>query len=114
MLRNEKKELLSVEKTMECYDCCPREEQFIYHYIREFPIEKIEEFYRFLQGELPDNIHMKRSPHLSEQMAFRIIYFLQEQTGIFPDHIERCKTCGCLYDSECEGNNLHCDDCRRD
>jgi hypothetical protein len=113
MLRNEKKELLSIDETIKCYDCCPREKQFIRQFVSEMPIEKIEEFYKFLQGELPDGIHMKRPPHLSEQMAFRIIWFLQEQTCVLPDHVERCKTCGRLYDSENEGNDLHCDDCWR-
>jgi len=85
------------------------------YFIDQIPIEKIEELYRFLQGELPFDIHMKRPPHLSEQMAFRIIWFLQEQTGVLPGNIERCITCGRLYDSKKEGSNdLHCDWCRRD
>lgn len=78
--------------------------------------EQVEQFYRFLQGEVPECLQMKRPPHLSGQMAFRIIYYLQEVMHIIPDNYERCSTCGCIYDSEEEGsmNALHCDDCRRD
>jgi hypothetical protein len=76
--------------------------------------EQIEKFYEFLQGEVPDDLRMKRPPHLSEQMAFRIIYYLQEEFEILPDIYERCKTCGCIYNSENEGNDLHCDYCRKD
>lgn len=115
MLRDETKQLLSVvDETKKCYDCCPREEEFIRYFIDEIPIEKVEELYEFLQGEVPEPISMKKPPHLSEQMAFKIIWFLQERMHILPDHIERCKTCGRLYDTYNEGNELHCDHCRRD
>jgi len=93
---------------------CEYEDNCKYNFKREIPIEKIEELYEFLQGKVPDSLEIKHPPHLSEQMAFRIIYFLQEQTGVLPDYYERCKTCGCIYNSEEEGNDLHCDYCRRD
>jgi hypothetical protein len=78
--------------------------------------EQIEQFYEFLQGKVPEGLIMKRPPHLSKPMAFRIIYYLQEELGILPDKYERCITCGHIYDSENEGslNSLHCDYCRKD
>jgi hypothetical protein len=116
MLRDEKKQLLTVEETIKCYDCCPREEQFIRAACEDIPIEKIEELYEFLQGNLPEQVHMKRPPHLSSAMAFRIIWFLQEITGVLPDKFERCKTCGDIFNSEAEGDAelSHCDCCRKD
>jgi len=78
--------------------------------------EKMQELFDFLAyGKIPEGLHMKRPPKLGEQMAFRIIYFLQEETGVLPDKWEMCKTCKCLYNSENEGcsKQRHCDDCRR-
>jgi hypothetical protein len=78
--------------------------------------EQVEQFYRFLQGEVPEKLCMKRPPHLSSQMAFRIIYYLQEILPVIPDKFERCRTCGEIFDAENEGSaeTLHCDNCRRD
>ena len=83
-------------------------------------IEWIEEFYRFLQGELPEGIHIGRGHKvkLSEKKAFAIIWYLQEHFSILPDHIERCDTCGELFDDwnegiywETKGKN-YCYDCQ--
>ena len=84
--------------------------------LSEITQDQIEQFYEFLQGEVPQGLNMKRPPHLSGQMAFRIIYYLQEIMGILPDKFERCKTCGNIFNTETEGNpeTLHCDYCRRD
>jgi hypothetical protein len=84
--------------------------------LKEVTQEQVEQFYEFLQGNVPDELEMKRPPHLSGQMAFRIIYYLQEVMRIIPDRFERCKTCGRIYDTWSEGSSktLHCDYCRRD
>ena len=85
--------------------------------LSEFDDNKMYELFDFLaNGTMPDNLHMKCPPKLGERMAFRIIYFLQEITEVLPDKWEMCKTCKCLYDSECEGSSKkrHCDSCRRD
>jgi len=84
--------------------------------LSEITQEQIEQFYKFLQGELPEKLHMKRPPHLSGKMAFRVIYYLQEILEVLPDNFERCKTCGDIFDTDYEGNSetLHCDNCRRD
>ncbi len=68
-------------------------------------LEKMDEFYRFLQGHIPEGITIGRGhkPILSEKKAMAIIWYLQEHLSIFPDHIERCDTCGSLYDSWSEG-----------
>jgi len=65
--------------------------------------EKIEELYEFLQGKVPPRLSMKHPPRLSQQKAFRVIYFLQEVTGILPDNFERCRGCGCIIDTYFEG-----------
>lgn len=68
-------------------------------------LEWVEEFYQFLQGEIPEKIHFPRGhkPHLSQKKAFSIIYYLQEHFPILPDHIERCDNCGSLFDDFNEG-----------
>lgn len=65
----------------------------------------IEEFYKFLQGEIPEEISIGRGhqPKLTDKKANTIIWYLQEHLRILPAHIERCDTCGSLFDSWSEG-----------
>lgn len=79
-------------------------------------IEDVNKFYKFLQGEVPKDINMKRPIRLSSKQAFDVIWYLQEVMKVLPDHYERCKTCGRLFDSDSEGNTktMHCDNCRKD
>jgi hypothetical protein len=82
-------------------------------------LEWINEFYQFLQGELPEGIGMKHhKPRLTQKQAFNIIWFLQEKFPILPDQIEQCDTCGELYESysqghhsELTGKNYCCESC---
>ena len=68
-------------------------------------LEWIQEFYMFLQGEVPETISLRRNRivKLSKQKAFTIIWYLQEHFSVFPGTIEQCSQCGELYDSESEG-----------
>jgi hypothetical protein len=68
-------------------------------------IEWVNEFYQFLQGELPSGIGMSNRPKLSRKVAFSIIWYLQEKFPIIPDHIEQCDVCGELYDEYAEGHH---------
>lgn len=72
---------------------------------KDSDLEKMDEFYQFLQGALPDGMSIGRGhkPVLSEKKAMSIIWYLQEHLSVFPDHIERCSNCGSLYDSYKEG-----------
>jgi hypothetical protein len=84
---------------------------------KEITIEEVEKFYSFLQGELPEELYIKRYHKLSERQAFQIIYYLQETMHIIPDNFERCITCGCIFDSDNEGSSykgMHCEDHRKD
>lgn len=90
----------------------------------------IEQFYAFLQGKFhPDNIQMKDVPTLSPDQAWHVIYCMQEYFGLFDDNFERCKDCGCIYDSQNGGTVIseeteplisqdeygtYCEDCRPD
>lgn len=67
-------------------------------------LEKVDEFYRFLMGELPGSIHLPKvhKPKLTSKKAFAIIWYLQEHFSILPDSIEKCDNCESLYDS-CSG-----------
>jgi len=46
---------------------------------------------------------MKNPPQLSEEVAFNVIWFLQEHMGVLPCNYERCSVCGSLYDTMEEG-----------
>jgi hypothetical protein len=68
-------------------------------------IENVTEFYNYLQGKqrpsgFGEGLLM---PQLSEDMAWEIIYVLQEGLRIIPDHIVRCDNCGDLYDTDSGG-----------
>lgn len=81
--------------------------------------EWINEFYEFLQGEIPESIHFRRGhkPKLSPKKAYAVIYYLQEHFPLLPDNIEICSNCGCLFDTESEGlywetkGKHYCDGC---
>jgi hypothetical protein len=67
-------------------------------------LEKVEELYRFLQGDEIEGIHCKSMPRLSQRKAFSVIYFLQEHMNLVPDRFECCVRCGDLYDDHSEGH----------
>lgn len=82
-------------------------------------LEWIEEFYNFLQGNIPSSIHLGHGhkSKLSEKKAFSIIWYLQEHFPLLPDSIERCSNCGGLFDTytgglywETKGKHF-CDGC---
>jgi len=68
-------------------------------------LQWLNEFYKFLQGELPEGMRLQKGhkPNMSEKKAFTIVWYLQEHIRILPDNIERCDICGDLYDSNSEG-----------
>ena len=68
-------------------------------------LEDAEKFYRFLQGEVPETLTLRCPPNLSKEQAFAVIYYLQEELRIFPDHYEQCREPSCrdLFDSNREG-----------
>lgn len=68
-------------------------------------LEKVQEFYKFLQGEVPNGIVVNETTtlNLTPETAFTIIWYLQEHLSVFPDNIEKCSICGELYDSYSEG-----------
>lgn len=79
-------------------------------------LEWVQEFYEFLQGDPPANI-LTNKIKLSKNKAFTIIWYLQEQFSILPDHICQCDRCGDLYDSYEEGyhsekkSKFYCGNC---
>ena len=79
-------------------------------------IDKVDIFYQWLQGNITHTGFLSKSPKLTPIMAFRIIYYLQEELFLISDYFERCKKCDRLFDSEREGNldTMHCDFCRKD
>lgn len=69
-------------------------------------LEWVQEFYSFLQGEVPGGLHFSRghAPNLSQKKAFSIIWYLQEHFPIIPDRIEKCDVCGQLFDIYAQGH----------
>lgn len=81
-------------------------------------LEQTIELYEFLKGETPEGFTLKTGqPQLSEDVAFTIIYVLQEKFHLIPDHFEQCRRCQEIFDMECEGRHYEdpginlCDGC---
>lgn len=70
-------------------------------------VEQVQEFYEFLQGNIPYNdaqkITFTKPPKVSKETAVDIIYYLQEVAHIIPDTYESCKKCGDFFDSDNDG-----------
>ncbi|HDY67378.1 MAG TPA: hypothetical protein ENH85_06290 [Candidatus Scalindua sp.] len=68
-------------------------------------LEWMDEFYKFLQGKIPDRITITggHQPKLNDKKAFTIIWYLQEHFRILPAHIEKCANCKYLFDIDVEG-----------
>lgn len=70
-------------------------------------LEETKQLYLWLQHKLHDEECLYfldyLTPYLTEEEAFAVIYYLQENLGIIPTTYERCPICGKLYDSEKEG-----------
>jgi hypothetical protein len=67
-------------------------------------LESVEELMAMLTGgELPSGMVMRHQPHLDQQEAFSVIWFLQEHLRVLPDHFEQCSVCHGLFDTHCGG-----------
>lgn len=71
-------------------------------------LERTNELFAFLQGELPEGCKIARShrPKLTADQAWTVIWWLGNEYWQVKDYIERCNICGDLYDSEREGDYL--------
>ena len=84
-------------------------------------LERVEELFAFLQGQMPDDTHVAKShrPKLSADQAWTVIWYLGNEYWQVPDYIERCDLCGELFNSEAGGACLDygkapyhfCDNC---
>jgi hypothetical protein len=68
-------------------------------------LKSVNDFYDYLRGKknMPNFSGGPPFPNLSDDMAWEVIYMLQEGLRVLPDHIERCDGCGELYDTWSEG-----------
>lgn len=96
--------------------------QFIKYNDRDWTsLEWIQEFFDFLQGEMPENVQISRghAPKMSPKKAMSVIWYLQEHMPVIPDTIERCDNCGGLFDYDESGlyweskGKYFCDGCNR-
>ena len=71
-------------------------------------LEKSEELFQFLQGNMPDGYQITKSrrPKLTADQAWTVIWYLGNQYWRVPDRIERCDVCGGLFDAHSEGDCL--------
>jgi len=68
--------------------------------------DAMDELFSFLKGEgLPEGMRCKM-PKLPPDMAFTVIWFLQEHMSCLSTSIEMCQSCKCLYDSDSEGQHI--------
>jgi hypothetical protein len=80
--------------------------------------DQINEFYKFLQGELPDTITLPEPLQfkLTEEQAFAVIWYLQEHLTVLPSQFEKCTKCHTIFNSYAEGESTdegnYCDHCR--
>jgi hypothetical protein len=72
-------------------------------------LENINEFYKFLQGEIPKSIKMtkKSRPNLTKEQAFSVIWFLQEHMQVLPERFEYCNGCQRMFDTHDEGYSVY-------
>lgn len=63
----------------------------------------------FLQGKPGSGHHKPKGLRLSATAAWNVIYYLQERWRLIPDSIERCSTCGEIFDSYYGGLRVNCD-----
>lgn len=66
-------------------------------------LEKTQELYDFLQGNIPENIRTDNPPTLTAEQAWTVIWFLGNQYWQVPDCIEKCDVCDSLYHTWEEG-----------
>ena len=91
-----------------CYDCIYNSKSNKEKKVNRFVDYRyrIDELYKFLKGEeLPKGTNCKM-PKLSPDMAFTVIWFLQEHLHVLPDNIEQCEGCKDLFDTESSGYYL--------
>jgi len=74
--------------------------------MEKITIDQVNQFFEYLQGKVPKKFMGVKSPKLSPRMAFHIIYTLQEELKLLPDHYELCCKCHQLYDSYAEGGMI--------
>lgn len=79
-------------------------------YLESIDIESVKQFYSWLMGQgSPDGIYTASQPVLTEEEAFAVIWYLQEELEILPDKFERCRECGIIYDRDNEGTGVNRD-----
>lgn len=83
-------------------------------------LERTQELFDFLAyGKMPEGMIVKRPPKIGPRRAMSVIWFIQEQMHLLPDHFEMCVTCKELFDTYVEGDynektgRYHCDSCSR-
>lgn len=64
--------------------------------------EWVEEFYKYMQGETPENISGDPM-NLSSEQAYDIVWYLKEHFSLLPDNIFKCDVCQELFDADCSG-----------
>lgn len=74
----------------------------------DIDLERTEELFRLLQGELPEGykIPRKEIPKLTADQAWTVIWYLGNQYWQVTDRVARCDVCGGLYHAWQDGHTL--------
>jgi len=64
-------------------------------------LASIQELYDFLCGKIPEGIRIpkNKTPRLTDEKAFSVIWYLQERMGVLPDNFELCHQCKQIYNT---------------
>jgi len=68
-------------------------------------LDVVEELFKFLQGTLPDGykVPAREIPRLTAAKAWTVVWYLGNLYHAIPDTIERCVSCGDLFDTRSGG-----------
>lgn len=71
-------------------------------WLQKSDLEWIQEFHKFLQGNIPEKINCDPL-NLSPEQSNSVIWYLQEYFPVFPNTIEMCDNCKRIFDNSKEG-----------
>ena len=71
---------------------------------REEEHANVTKFHNFLQGDIPEEVTVRKIKKMNPEQAMAVIWFLQECCHLLDDRFEMCHVCKVIYDSHSEGS----------
>jgi hypothetical protein len=65
----------------------------------EKDLERTQELYNFLQGQMPEGVTVakRKRPNLTPEQAWTVVWYLGNEYWQVTDRVEKCEVCGDLY-----------------